>query len=168
MPDKNLRPGQRVQIVSNHYDDETVEAFFMAVPLRNRVGTLVEQGAYDEDLWGQRWYVQTFAGRLYVSEADVSPIPDLSPQKTHRGFALREFTDLYGSQCSIQYSSLATDAALWFGVNDDGHFSMRDAHGPRTTGGRMHISRGMAAALLPLLEHFVEHGELPRGDDHGT
>lgn len=159
MPDKDLQSGQRVQIVANHYKDETIEAFFTAVPLRHRIGTLVEQGVYDEDGWGQRWYVQTITGRLYMSEADVSPIPDLSPETTNRGFALRQFVDLYGSKCSIQDSSLATDAAIWLGVDE--HFS-------RDGGGRMHLSCGMAAALIPLLEHFVEHGELPRGDGHGT
>lgn len=173
MLDKNLRAGMRVQIVGNVYDNESIVAFFTTVPLSHRVGTLIEQGVYDEDGWGQRWYAQTLAGRLLVSEADVSPIPDLEPQTTNRGFALREFVDLYGSKCSIQESSLANEGALWLGVDNGGHFNMQSqdwnelAHGKRSTGGRMHLSRGIAAALLPLLTYFVEHGGLPpAGDDH--
>jgi len=36
--------------------------------------------------------------------------------KTSRGFGLGEFADSKGVDCSIQESSLATEAAIWFGV----------------------------------------------------
>jgi len=39
-------------------------------------------------------------------------------EKTDRGFAFGEFTDAKGVGCSIQDSSLATEAAIWFGVRD--------------------------------------------------
>jgi len=42
----------------------------------------------------------------------------LKMDKTSRGFRLGEFPDLDGNKCSIQDSSLATAAAIWFGVND--------------------------------------------------
>lgn len=38
--------------------------------------------------------------------------------KTNRGFAIGTFKDHYGTECSIQKSSLATEEAIWFGVTD--------------------------------------------------
>lgn len=69
-------------------------------------------------------------------------------KKTERGFARAEFVDLYGTNCSIQESSLATEWAIWLGV---------DKEDPS----RMHLSQEMVKKLLPLLEHFAEYGELP-------
>jgi hypothetical protein len=66
-------------------------------------------------------------------------------QTTHRGFLRFEFDDLYAKECSLQESSLATDRAIWFGV---------DEH-------RMHLNQGQIEALLPLLEYFIENGRLP-------
>jgi len=37
---------------------------------------------------------------------------------TYRGFSLGEFVDMYGARCSIQKSSLATEDAIWLGVDD--------------------------------------------------
>ena len=39
-------------------------------------------------------------------------------KRTQRGFAYDEFEDLYGAKCSIQKSSLATDDAIWFGIDN--------------------------------------------------
>jgi len=41
----------------------------------------------------------------------------MEKQKTHRGFDYSGFSDMYGAKCSIQKSSLATDDAIWFGVD---------------------------------------------------
>lgn len=38
--------------------------------------------------------------------------------KTSRGFGIGEFSDSKGVACSIQDSSLATEAAIWFGVKE--------------------------------------------------
>ncbi len=106
---------------------------------------------------------------------------------TVRGFLRGEFKDLYGAKCSIQKSSLATDDAIWLGVNDpDLKIMARDAitigrkdllnEGHERLNGwvsypvpnqvlattRMHLNRKQVAALLPLLQYFMEHGELPR------
>jgi len=40
----------------------------------------------------------------------------LELSKTSRGFGIGEFADAKGVACSIQDSSLATEAAIWFGV----------------------------------------------------
>lgn len=64
---------------------------------------------------------------------------------TERGFVRGEFTDHYGLACSLQKSSLATRDCIWLGVDDH----------------RMHLTQEHVAALLPMLQHFVETGELP-------
>lgn len=73
---------------------------------------------------------------------------------TGRGFALAKFEDLYGTKCSIQKSSLATQDAIWLGVST----TMDGA-----SGDRMHLSREQVADLLPLLQRFVQTGELAEG-----
>jgi hypothetical protein len=85
--------------------------------------------------------------------------------KTARGFARADFTDRYGEPCSIQMSSLATEAALWLGTEG------RMVQGPPWTEytppdnvsvkSRMHLTQDMVKDLLPLLQHFAEYGELP-------
>ena len=72
---------------------------------------------------------------------------------TQRGFKIHEFTDRYDNQCSIQESSLATEAAIWLGVDT--------THEGVDCPTRMHLTREMAADLLPLLQYFVAHGVLP-------
>lgn len=75
----------------------------------------------------------------------------LATRRTDRGFAFAEFVDRHGSHCSIQESSLATEPAIWLGVQKD--FEGRDAT-------RMHLTQEMVADLLPLLHNFVASGEL--------
>jgi hypothetical protein len=100
---------------------------------------------------------------------------------TNRGFDIFEFTDLYGNECSVQKSSLATEDAIWLGVNAANPkilASEASVYGVATneTCGwveypvprcvsmttRMHLSRYQAAALLPILQRFVDTGDLPR------
>jgi hypothetical protein len=67
---------------------------------------------------------------------------------TERGFGCYEFTDRYDQPCSLQESSLAEESCVWFGTNDS----------------RAHLTVDAVRELLPLLQHFVEHGRLPHGD----
>lgn len=106
----------------------------------------------------------------------------LTYSKTERGFSLIQFKDRYGSACSIQKSSLATEDAVWFGCDDaDPKILASDAraHGMSTDAPagwvpyrihdevvlttRMHLTRGQVQELLPTLKHFVETGELRGG-----
>jgi len=90
--------------------------------------------------------------------------------KTHRGFALIEFTDRYGAKCSLQKSSLATEDAIWLGPDDADPKQLVPGEGWQpvalpeninmTT--RMHLTREQVAELLPVLNHFVDTGELPQ------
>lgn len=99
--------------------------------------------------------------------------------KTNRGFTLGKFTDRYGAECSIQKSSLATEDAIWLGV-DDADPQIMAVHAKEvgietnetcgwvkypipdqvslTT--RMHLTQNEVAELLPLLQRFVATGEL--------
>lgn len=89
-------------------------------------------------------------------------------EHTNRGFALVKFADANGKACSLQKSSLATDDCVWLGCDDIElkHFTpgigwsdvpLTDNHIANT---RMHLSRETVAALLPLLQRFIETGEL--------
>jgi hypothetical protein len=71
--------------------------------------------------------------------------------RTARGFPVQRFTDLYGSECSVQDSSLADCDAIWFGVD-------KDSDGRECT--RMHLTCEQVAELLPALQRFVATGSI--------
>ena len=77
-------------------------------------------------------------------------------RQTERGFTRGEFKDRYGAACSIQESSLASEPAIWLGCD---HETVDRAGMP--CGARMHLTQELAAKLIPLLQTFVETGELP-------
>lgn len=76
---------------------------------------------------------------------------------TSRGFMRAEFVDHYGEACSIQQSSLAEPAAIWLGCDTGTHH-----HVTGKCLARMHLTQEHVLALLPLLQHFADTGELPR------
>jgi hypothetical protein len=99
---------------------------------------------------------------------------------TGRGFALIEFTDYYDEKCTLQKSSLATEDAIWLGIDDPKPQVMASQAGQvgvktnETCGWvpypipkgvsistRMHLTRAQVKELLPVLRHFVKTGELP-------
>lgn len=94
----------------------------------------------------------------------------LKKTKTARGFALIEFQDRNENPCSLQKSSIATDHAIWFGIDDAAPTRLIPGQGwtpvefPEGTSfqTRMHLTRSQVKKLLPLLEYFVETGELPQ------
>jgi hypothetical protein len=110
----------------------------------------------------------------FVAEDDTVKI-----RRTNRGFKVAEFIDRHGEKCSIQESSLATEYAIWLGLDDiklqvkGWHPAWPERYRKMTkeeqknilTAGRMHLTQEMAAALIPLLQHFVETGRLP--DEEG-
>lgn len=92
-------------------------------------------------------------------------------KKTERGFEYAEFTDYNGVSCSIQKSSLATEDAIWLGCNeaDPQHLTSsgwEKLRFPKDTVfiTRMHLTREQVAILLPLLQNFVDTGELSKDD----
>lgn len=92
-----------------------------------------------------------------------------------RGFLSGSFYDDYGALCSIEESTVADKRSLWVGVNDaylsygssytgkadinPNYIPMKTPKGAPTTT-RMHLTGEMVAALIPLLQHFVETGSL--------
>lgn len=91
-------------------------------------------------------------------------------EKTERGFSVGGFIDLYGERCSIQKSSLATDDAIWLGIDNPklivfeneqkGKYLVTDMPNNFSVSSRMHLNREQVAQLLPMLQKFVETGEL--------
>lgn len=75
-----------------------------------------------------------------------------------RGFLKGKFVDRYGADCSIQKSSLATEDCIWLGCDKESV----DYDG-KPIGARMHLTQDMVAELIPILQHFVDTGELPSG-----
>lgn len=107
----------------------------------------------------------------------------LKKTKTQRGFDLIEFEDIYKGKCSLQKSSLASKDAIWFGIDDaDPKIMCSDARkmglrgwmGGEADNGfckfeipkevllttRMHLTRSDVKKLLPILQKFVETGEI--------
>lgn len=93
-----------------------------------------------------------------------------------RGFLLGEFFDAYGVKCSIQESSIMADEGhIWLGCSNidlkrfepgkgwsDVPLEQDSPHGIyHSANTRMHLSQSMVRELLPLLQHFAEHGTLP-------
>ena len=76
--------------------------------------------------------------------------------ETERGFVRGDFKDLYGAECSIQKSSLATENAIWLGCDSGSHYP--GGH----CAARMHLTVDMAKELIKFLTIFVDNGELPR------
>ena len=81
---------------------------------------------------------------------------DIKHTKTPRGFVRYEFTDGYGSKCSLQESS-NIDPYVWFGVDID--FEGRECT-------RMHLTPEIAKELLPVLQHFADSTYLPQPDEN--
>jgi hypothetical protein len=90
--------------------------------------------------------------------------------KNERGFVVGTFYDRYGTECSIQKSSLATEDAIWLGVDstkltvfeDDSKGKYLEVEMPKNfdVSTRMHLTKEQVKELLPLLNKFVETGEL--------
>lgn len=104
---------------------------------------------------------------------------EIKKSKTNRHFNIMEFEDRYGHKCSIQESSLAEEAAIWFGVDDpQPKVLAREAHTvgvktEETTGWveypipesvllhtRMHLTQDQVQKLLPILQRFAKTGQL--------
>lgn len=105
---------------------------------------------------------------------------EIEQSVTNRGFDYLQFLDRYGNECSIQKSSLATENAVWFGINNANPQIMSSqaryygVETEETTGWvpypipdevslhtRMHLTQEQVKELLPALKHFAKHGELP-------
>jgi len=90
-------------------------------------------------------------------------------KNTHRGFRYYEFFDHYGELCTLQKSSLATEDAVWLGVNkafpkklvQNQGWVIVDLPEDVEISSRMHLTRQQAKVLAKQLNYFSETGELP-------
>lgn len=93
---------------------------------------------------------------------------------TARGVGLIEFKDFYDADCNIQESSLASENAIWLGINDVNPLIMASQTKEGGTGWvkypipkevllttRMHLTQEQVKKLLPILQAFAETGKLP-------
>lgn len=104
---------------------------------------------------------------------------EIKLEPNQRGFPTGEFLDRYDNVCSIQKSSLAGEDCIWLGVDLVEPKIMAihaDKYGIKTDqpngwveypipkdvsiNTRMHLNREQVAALLPILQRFVETGEI--------
>lgn len=103
----------------------------------------------------------------------------MKKQKTSRGFSFYEFVDINGESCNIQKSSAAENDYIWLGCkNIDlkvfvpygkpeawrniSEHQINQAFGSTNmiANNRMHLSREQVAELLPILQKFVETGDI--------
>jgi len=94
---------------------------------------------------------------------------EIKLEKTDRGFLAGNFTDRYGEVCSIQKSSLATEDAIWLGIDNPkltifeneqkGAYIVTKMPATFSVSSRMHLTREMVSALLPLLQNFADTGD---------
>lgn len=91
-------------------------------------------------------------------------------EKTPRGFEIGKFKDSYNNCCSIQKSSSAMDDYIWFGIDNPkltvfenenmGKYVETTLPKNWSVDSRMHLSREQVSEILPILQKFVETGEL--------
>lgn len=103
----------------------------------------------------------------------------MKKQKTSRGFTFYKFTESNGNNCSIQKSSAAEMDLIWLGcdeLNIQGFTpwgqpeswasiteeQINEKFGTKhiSANNRMHLSRETVAELLPILQKFVNTGEI--------
>ena len=94
---------------------------------------------------------KTITVEIDGEEYERTLLDTLKKDKTGRGFGIYTFIDLYGQQCSLQDSSLASESAIWFGVDVN-------LKGEKI-GERMHLTQEQVKALLPILTYFAKTGE---------
>lgn len=73
-------------------------------------------------------------------------------EKTGRGFGFIDFNDAYGQECSVQESSNVVPH-IWFGIDVD--------LDKKEVNQRMHLNVKQVKNLIPILQYFVEHEQLP-------
>jgi len=106
----------------------------------------------------------------------------MEKEYTNRGFGLYRFNDIYGDECSVQMSSLATKPAIWLGINkanpiikssdaiklglneetlteEDNGWTKYQIPNEVSIHTRMHLDQALAKELIEILQRFVDQGE---------
>ncbi len=106
---------------------------------------------------------------------EITDLSSIEKKKTERGFQYYQFADRNGHKCSLQLSSLATESAVWFGIDDAEPQIMASKTKEGGNGWvkydipkdvllntRMHLTQEQVKTLLPILAHFAKTGEYPK------
>lgn len=101
---------------------------------------------------------------------EVTLLNSLKKSTTQRGFGLYTFKDRSDIKCSLQDSSLATEPAILFGVDDPNPQILIPGEGWKDypipeeviLSTRMQLTQEQVKALLPILKYFAETGEYIR------
>lgn len=98
-------------------------------------------------------------GDKYWKDFDEVGLIDPKTESNGRGFSGLEFKDRYRQECVLKNSSLATEGAIWFGVDTTGP-QLDGPSGKRNEEVQvyMHLTRRQIEQLLPLFHEFVEIG----------
>lgn len=99
---------------------------------------------------------------------EVTNKPFLEPETTERGFRALKFIDVNDQHCSLQESSSAEGAKIWFGINKVEPKYLVPGQGWKVyrlpehfmMNGRMHLNQDQVRELLPHLQKFANTGEL--------
>lgn len=114
--------------------------------------------------------IDSFLDSLEYPEEDFF----IKNEKTQRGFSYLEFKEKGGELCSLQKSSSAFEDSIWLGANKLGVKEFKagtgwidrtdiDVHTPEhhfVGNNSMHLTREMVEKLIPVLQHFVETGDI--------
>ncbi|RTL01306.1 MAG: hypothetical protein EKK57_04945 [Proteobacteria bacterium] len=99
----------------------------------------------------------------------------MNKEYTGRGFGIYRFVDSGGNECSLQQSSAIGDY-VWLGSKEIGVQGFQPGNGWESitdddiktkfdvtdiiANNRMHLNRAQVAALIPILQNFVDTGEV--------
>jgi hypothetical protein len=121
---------------------------------------------------------------LYLTRVEMEKISEnIEFYETQRGFKNGKFKDYGGEQCSIQKSSLATQDAIWLGIDNanpqimssdairmglkkrtfteaDNGWTPYEIPKEVMLSTRMHLTQKQVKTLLPVLQKFVKTGEI--------
>lgn len=136
-------------------------------------GAIHADDSADCPLVGYAFALNAWNTRTPAPQGEAQPLV-ICEEKTARGFAKVAFSDHYGVACSIQKSSLATEEAIWIGTDDLGlqrfasdytgwhDVDLNEVFPGQTISAntRMHLTQDDVGALLPLLVHFAQTGQV--------
>lgn len=143
-------PGQELRVV-RLVRGLAILAESLAEARRNDLDELVRRVEALEGEWSE-------TGNGECDASVIRLIPEPTDSGGGRGLLRSDFTDLNGESCSIQDSSLATEAAIWLGPNSGIHHMGECLS-------RMHLDRQRSRELGEMLLRFAETGSLVTGGD---
>lgn len=96
-------------------------------------------------------------------------VSKLTYTRSQRGFLSIGFKDRHNVACSLHESSLATEAAVWFGCDNadpkhilpSGEWVNIELPKDHIANTRMHLTQKQMKKLLPTLQFFADNGYLP-------